>query len=138
MTESNIDLRDYSPTALAFMGDAVYELLSREYVIAQGSRPAGELHRLAVRLVSAHAQASASPALLAALTPEEADVYRRGRNSHSVRPPRNADPGEYRRATGIEALFGWLYLRGETARIREIFEIICRACGGTTITRKEE
>lgn len=116
-----------SPPALAFVGDAVFELLAREYLTAQGNRPAGELHRLAVEMVRASAQSDAAERLLPLLSEREEAIYRRGRNSNAVHPPKNSSPSDYRRATGLEALFGWLYLSGDTARINELFGVILAA-----------
>lgn len=84
----------------------------------------GRLHRMAVAMVCAEAQSTAAQLLLPLLTPEEEAVYRRGRNSSSAGVPRHSDPAHYRRATGVEALFGWLYLAGQTDRINELFAII--------------
>ena len=103
--------------ALAFVGDGVYELMVRERLVCQANRPVNELHKQAVAMVRAEAQAAAMDAILPRLTEEEAAVFRRGRNAHTAR-----SGGDYHRATGLEALFGYLYLRWETDRIRELFE----------------
>lgn len=109
---------------LAFVGDGVYELLVRQHLARLGSMPMGRLHRMAVAMVCAEAQSAAAQLLLPLLTPEEEAVYRRGRNSSSAGVPRHSDPAHYRRATGVEALFGWLYLAEKTQRINELFAII--------------
>lgn len=111
------DLRTVSPLTLAFLGDGVYGLLVRERLVREANRPAGELHRESVELVRAEAQSAAVDRLLPLLTEEEAAVFRRGRNAHTSRTG-----SEYHRATGLEALFGWLYLKGEQNRLRELFE----------------
>ncbi|SDN40646.1 Mini-ribonuclease 3 [Acetanaerobacterium elongatum] len=113
-----------SPLALAFLGDAVYELLVREHLSQQGSMPAHALHVLAVRLVRASAQAHATELIAGVLTEEETAILKRGRNANSTTVPKNANPADYRMATGLEALFGYLYLKGEQQRINELFKII--------------
>jgi ribonuclease-3 family protein len=139
MDEKNsLDSRLLSPAALAFLGDAVYELVVREYLIKKGGMTPCQLHEKAVGFVRAAAQAGAVRDLLPALTPEERDVLRRGRNANSSRVPRSANPLEYRHATGFEALLGYLYLRGEHKRILEFFSIIAQGAeidsgGETTI-----
>jgi len=113
-----------SPLALAFIGDGVYELLAREHLLAQGSAPVGRLHSRTVELVSAAAQSRAYERIAPLLTQEEERVYRRGRNANSTRCPKHTEPAVYRRATGVEALFGWLYLSGQVARANELFRAI--------------
>lgn len=115
--------KQMSPLALAFLGDAVFELYVREKLLEQGNAPAQQLHRKAVGYVCARAQSQAVEEISGLLTPEEEGVFRRGRNAHS-HPPKNADVADYRRATGLEALFGYLHLCGDTARARELFEVI--------------
>ena len=112
-----VDPRTLSPLTLAFIGDGVFELLVRERLVCEGNRHDGALHKRSVAMVRAEAQAEAMDRLLPLLTETEAAVYRRGRNAHTSR---NSE--EYHKATGLEALFGYLYLRGETDRIRELFE----------------
>lgn len=115
--------KQMSPLALAFLGDAVFELYVREKLLEQGNAPAQQLHKKAIGYVCARAQSRAVGEISGLLTPEEEGVFRRGRNAHS-HPPKNADVADYRRATGLEALFGYLHLCGETARARELFEVI--------------
>lgn len=126
MTELNPqgDPRLLSPLALAFLGDGVYELLARESLLARGNAPVGTLHAHTVELVSANAQAEAYRRVSGLLTPEEEAVYRRGRNANSTKCPKHTDPAVYRRATGVEALFGWLYLTGQVGRANELFRAI--------------
>lgn len=121
MILSEAEINAMSSLALAHMGDAVYELMVRREICRSGRLTAGELHRQTVRCVSAGAQARAARLLRPLLTGPESAVYRRGRNSHSHAAPHSATPGEYHEATGLEALFGWLYLRGETERLEELF-----------------
>ena len=123
MTEKQFDPKMLNALDLAFVGDGVYGLLVREMLAKQGSRPVGELHRMAVDYVNATAQAAAYDRIAPLLTEQEQAVYRRGRNG-GAHPPKNADPGHYAKATGLEALFGYLYLNGEQERARELFEAI--------------
>ncbi|MBQ9168945.1 MAG: ribonuclease III [Oscillospiraceae bacterium] len=105
------------------MGDAVFEILCRSYLCAKGDHTVLKLHRDAVQLVKATAQAKFADALLPHLTEEEAAYYRRGKNAH-VHVPKSATPQEYAKATGVEALFGALYLSGQAQRINELFNIV--------------
>ncbi len=118
-----INPSEYNSLALAYMGDAVFELFIRRKVMEQGNLHVAKLHKQTVSMVCAHAQSEDMNLLLPVLTEEETDVYKRGRNA-AGRVPKNADLGEYRRATGFEALFGWLYLKGEYARLEELFALI--------------
>ncbi len=113
-----------SPLTLAFVGDAVYELLVRERLVGTGSQPANSLHKQAIGMVCAEAQAAAFTRLEAFLSPEEMAVLKRGRNANTTKVPKHASPADYRKATGLEALFGYLYLKGEIARVNEIFNYI--------------
>lgn len=113
-----------SPLTLAFLGDAVFELMVRERLAADGSMPANALHRKAVGKVCAGAQAQGYLYLEEILTEEEAGILKRGRNAHSATVPKNASPADYRRATGLEALFGYLYLKGELGRLTELYNYI--------------
>ena len=115
------DLRTYSPLTLAFIGDGVYELLVRERLACAGNCPNKRLHALAVEQVCCEAQAAAAQKIEPLLTEEEADILRRGRNAHPGHIPKHADPAAYHRATGLETLFGHLYLQGQIDRIRELF-----------------
>jgi ribonuclease-3 family protein len=117
-------LKNYSPLTLAFMGDAVYETLVREKLIKEANRPVGVLHKMAVEFVRAGFQAGAVERISDIFTEMEADIYRRGRNSNGIHIPKSSSPAEYRKATGLEAVFGYLYLKGDRERIREIFDLI--------------
>lgn len=118
------DINRISMLGLAHIGDSVYELLVRTMLCTQGHQSVTDLHKLTVSCVNAPAQAKAVEKILADLKEDELAVYKRGRNCkvHSV--PHNASIGEYHAATGIEALFGWLYLKGKTERIGELFALI--------------
>ena len=122
------DVNKISMLGLAHVGDAVYELLYRSKLCTDGHTAVAEMHRMTVAFVRAEAQAESAAKLLPVLTTEEASVYKRGRNAKVNSVPHNADIGQYHAATGLEALFGWLYLLGRTERINELFNIIT---GGT-------
>ena len=116
-------LNGISELALAHVGDAVFELLVRTELCSAGSAKVKDLHARTVALVTAPAQAAFVEALLPALTPEETAVYKRGRNVHSHPTPKSATPGQYARATGLETLFGWLWLTGQQGRISELYAL---------------
>lgn len=118
------DVRAISSIGLAHLGDAVYELLVRSYLCAQGKATGRGLHRAAVELVRAPKQAALAERLLPHLTAEEADVFRRGRNANVHTIPKAAERAEYQKATALEALFGWLYLMGRRERVNELFNIM--------------
>lgn len=118
------DVNKISMLGLAHVGDAVYELLTRTMLCERGHSSVSELHRLTVSMVNAPAQARAAERLVPVLTDEELSVYRRGRNTKVNSVPHNADIGQYHAATGVEALFGWLYLQGRLERIEELFGLI--------------
>jgi ribonuclease-3 family protein len=110
--------------ALAHMGDGVYELLVRSMLCTRGDKTVQKLHRDTVELVKAPTQAKFADKILPHLTEEEAAYYRRGKNSHTHAAPKSASPKEYAKATGLEALFGALYLLGRTDRLIELFAIM--------------
>lgn len=114
------DLRTYSPLTLAYLGDAVYELLIRTVLVKKGNCPVNQLHRRASSLVKASAQSGMMEILEPWLTEEELAVYKRGRNAHSPTMAKHATMADYRRATGFEALMGYLYLKEEYGRIMEL------------------
>ena len=112
-----------NPLALAFVGDTVWDLLVRQRLLTTAAR-VNALHRQATSMVNAGAQAAALTRLEPLLTETEHDIVRRGANAHSKHmAPKNQDPVDYRRATGLEALIGWLYLSGQQMRVRELFEM---------------
>ena len=114
-------IRAISSIGLAHLGDAVFELLVRTWLCAGGKATGRGLHRATVALVCAPRQAELAEKILPLLTQEEQDVFRRGRNSHAAAIPKGASVAQYHTATALEALFGWLYLRGETDRLNELF-----------------
>lgn len=112
-----------NPLSLAFVGDTVWDLLTRQQLLFSQAR-AGALHRLAVQRVNAGAQARCAALVEPHLTPEEADVFRRGQNAHARHDvPKNQDPYAYSRATALEALLGYLYLTGRQERILELYKL---------------
>ena len=113
-----------SNLGLAHIGDGVFELLCRSYLCARGGKNVGNLHRDTISMVKAQSQAKFADKLLPHLTEEELAYYRRGKNSHVHAVPKSATPAEYAKATGLEALFGALYLAGRTDRINELFHIL--------------
>ena len=114
-------LLEISSIGLAHMGDAVFELLVRSWLCAHGRATGKGMHRAAVRLVCAESQAEKAEKILPLLTEEERGVFRRGRNAQVHTVPHHASRAQYGEATALEALLGWLYLRGETERINELF-----------------
>ena len=112
-----------SPSVLAFVGDAVYGLMVRT-ALAEVNRPSGELHKLSVKLVNATAQAQAYKMIEPELSEKEIMVFKRGRNFKTGNTPKNSSGGEYHTATGLETLFGFLYLSGENDRLKTLFNII--------------
>ena len=118
------DVGKISILGLAFIGDGVYEILVRTWLLTQAHTAALDLHRKTVGMVNAGAQAEAYKRIADTLSEDEQAVYRRGRNAKVNQVPHNASPAEYHSATGLEALFGYLYLNGKQARINELFALI--------------
>ena len=113
-----------SALGLAHLGDGVYELMVRSWLCLHGKATSKGLHKATVRYVAAPAQAKAVEKILPLLTEEEGDVFRRGRNTSPHSVPKAASRGEYQTATGLEVLFGWLYLQGQTRRLNELFAVL--------------
>ena len=111
----------YSPLTLAYIGDAVYELFVRTYLLRDANFPVNKLHKTAIGMVNAKAQSDLFQKVKESLTEDELAVYKRGRNTNS-HPPKNADMVDYKSATGVEALIGYLYLMGEADRIAELMQ----------------
>ena len=122
LAETKQDLLKMSNLGLAYLGDAVYEVMVRAWLCLQGKLTPGALHRSALDYVSAPRQAAMMERLLPVLTEEERTIFWRGRNSSPHSHARGATRREYQIATGLEALFGWLYLQGATGRLNELFE----------------
>ena len=117
-------IRAISSIGLAHLGDAVYELLVRTWLCVHGKATGKGLHRATIAIVCANKQAELSEKIQPLLTEAEHDVFRRGRNANVHTVPHSADRATYQTATALEALFGWLYLRGERERINELFSVM--------------
>ena len=122
MNLSRQEINAISNLGLAHMGDCVFEILCRAYLCAKGGKNVGNLHRDTINMVKATSQAVFADKLLPFLTEEELAWYRRGKNSHVHAVPKSCTPAEYAKATGLEALFGALYLSGQTNRLNELFK----------------
>ncbi|WP_367924565.1 Mini-ribonuclease 3 [uncultured Ruthenibacterium sp.] len=122
-----VDIREQSPLSLAFVGDGVYEVLVRARLVEYTRLVPNQLHRHAVRFVCARGQYQALKALIPLLSEEEASVVRRGKNASKATVAKHATAQEYRASTALEALFGWLYLRGEEERIYQLFDVAWNA-----------
>ena len=123
MSEKSIPINELSAAALAYLGDSVLELLTREHLVASGLSTAAHLNVAARHFVTAPAQAEAMKRILPLLDEAESAVFRRGRNNVHSNVPKRASVSEYRTATGMEALFAYLYLQGNIARARELFAV---------------
>ncbi|WP_455529585.1 Mini-ribonuclease 3 [Ruminococcus sp.] len=118
------EANSYSPLTLAFLGDSVYDTLIREYLLLMANMPVAKLHSAKIKLVCAEFQSKAYELISEKLTEHELAVLKRGRNATGNTIPKHADAAEYRRATALECLFGYLYITGENERIRELFDFI--------------
>ena len=118
-----VDIRTYSPLTLAYIGDAVYDLIIRTVVVQKGNTSANKLHKQTIEYVKAPAQAGLIEAIMEDLTEEEAGIYRRGKNAKPYTMAKNATMNEYKKATGFEALVGYLYLTDKVDRILELIQI---------------
>ncbi|MFS0724496.1 Mini-ribonuclease 3 [Paenibacillus sp. 1P07SE] len=127
-----------NPVVLAYIGDAVYELLVRQYLLSKPNHKLHHLHSQAVSFVSAKAQSALLRRLQPLLTEEEADIVRRGRNAKSGAPPKNADVQEYRLATSFECLLGYLYCQKRTERLHELLAYAWPEANGRQEDQHEE
>ena len=138
----DVDIRTYSPLTLAYIGDGIYDLVIRSMIVAQGNTKASQLHNHTSHLVKAHSQSAMMEYLLPVLSEEEEAVYKRGRNAKSPTMAKNASMSDYRRATGFEALMGYLYLSGRTERMVDLVALAMTKTGkadsGDTEKQKEE
>lgn len=125
------DINSYSPLALAFVGDAVYELYIRTLLLSRGNAPVHKLHMQSVAFVKAKAQSDIIHKLLEKLDPAEQDVVRRGRNAKSGTAPKNADVSDYRYATGFETLLGYLYIKQDFKRLLEVLRTAVEQSGAS-------
>lgn len=117
MELKDIDIINYSPLTLAYIGDGIYEIVIRTVIVDEANRQVNKIHKSASDLVKAHAQAEMIFLLMDKLTEEEIKIYKRGRNAKAVTRAKNASMSDYRTATGFEALMGWLYLTGQSDRM---------------------
>ena len=122
-----MDLNTVPTLNLAFIGDGVFDLLAREHLVRNSSAHVGELNKAKVALVNCESQAGFARELLPVLSEEEAEIYRRGRNAKVNSPSKHSTLSDYHAATGLEALFGYLYLKGERERIKELFTLIIQS-----------
>lgn len=123
--DRDVNPKQLSPLNLAFIGDCIYEIMVREMLVTDANRPVNDLHRESVKYVSAKAQTVAFHKIEDVLTEDEMAIFKRGRNAKVGHNPKSASQSEYHIATGIEALFGYLYLIESTDRIKQLFKIIC-------------
>ena len=121
---SEREANNYSPLSLAFLGDSVYDTLVREYLLQQANMPVAKLHSAMIKLVCAEFQSAAYDTVADLLTEHELAVLKRGRNATGNTVPKHAEAAQYRRATAIESLFGYLFLTGQNERIRELFSVM--------------
>ena len=124
MKMSKQEIDSISNLGLAHMGDCVFEILCRAYLCAKGEKTVDKLHRDTINMVKATSQAAFADKMLPLLPEEELAYYRRGKNSHVHAVPKSATPAQYAKATGVEALFGYLFLSGQKERANEIFNIV--------------
>lgn len=118
-----IDIRQYSPLALAYMGDCIFDLCVRTFLLRQANMPVNKLHQKSKALVNAKSQSKMYKYLLEIVSEKERSILKRGRNAKSYSIAKNSTISEYKNATGIETLFGYLYLNGDYERITELFDI---------------
>lgn len=124
LLDKNCDIHSLSPLTLAFVGDSVYDLLVRQHLVTLANRPVKELNQMKVTLVNCKSQADAVKVIIDSLSEDELDVYKRGRNVKVNTASKHSSLADYHAATGLEALFGYLYLSGNTNRIKELFTLI--------------
>ena len=121
LIDKTADVSSLSPLTLAFVGDTVFDLLIRSELVCEANSPVNALHTMASKKVCAASQAESMRKILPILTEDETAVFKRGRNARTGGIPKHASSADYHYATGLEALFGWLYLKGETDRIKELY-----------------
>lgn len=120
MDLDDINITDYSPLTLAYIGDGIYEIVIRTVIVDEANRQVNKIHKAASNLVKAGTQAKMIHYIMDDLTDEELTIYKRGRNAKAVTRAKNASMSEYRTATGFEALMGWLYLTGQSERMMKL------------------
>lgn len=132
MELKDIDIMNYSPLTLAYIGDGIYEIIIRTIIVDQANRQVNKIHKAASNLVKAHTQAEMIFAIMDKLTEQELAIYKRGRNAKAVTRAKNASMSDYRTATGFEALMGWLYLTNKSERMMLLIK------EGLSIIEKED
>lgn len=123
MDLKEIDITNYSPLTLAYIGDGIYEIVIRTVIVDEANRQVSKIHKAAAELVKAQTQANMIKSIMDELTEEEVAVYKRGRNAKAVTRAKNASMGDYRTATGFEALMGYLYLTGNSERMMKLIKM---------------
>ncbi len=129
---NKVSAREYSPLVLAYIGDGIYEIFIRDYIVKKGNAPVNKLHKAVRNFVCAEAQAVMYHAIKDNLNDEELNILKRGRNAKSASSPKNADIRTYRLATGVEALIGYLYIEGNFERLTELMNIGIEVISGTS------
>ena len=122
MDLGEINITDYSPLTLAYIGDGIYEIVVRTVIVDEANRQVNKIHKAASNLVKAETQAKMIHLIMDELTEEEVRIYKRGRNAKAVTRAKNASMSDYRTATGFEALMGWLYLTGQSERMMQLIK----------------
>lgn len=122
MELKEINVNDYSPLTLAYIGDGIYEIVVRTIIVDEANRQVNKIHKASSQLVKAQSQAKMIHLIMDMLTEEEKSIYKRGRNAKAVTRAKNASMSDYRVATGFEALMGWLYLSGKSDRMMELMK----------------
>ncbi|MCI9126231.1 MAG: ribonuclease III [Eubacterium sp.] len=122
MDLGEINITDYSPLTLAYIGDGIYEIVVRTVIVDEANRQVNKIHKAASNLVKAETQAKMIHLIMDDLTEEEVRIYKRGRNAKAVTRAKNASMSDYRTATGFEALMGWLYLTGQSERMMKLIK----------------
>ncbi len=130
ISKYDFNIKEVSPLDLAFIGDTVYDMLVRQMLVCSANRPIADLQKESVKYVSAPAQAEAVRKIEGALTEEELRIFKSGRNAKVGHLPKNATEAQYHAATGLEALFGYLYLAGREGRVSELFNMIMEEKAG--------
>ena len=133
-----VDIREYSPLTLAYIGDSIYDLIMKTLVVNQGNKPVQKLHKETSTYVQAKAQSKMMRVLQEELTEEEHSIYKRGRNSKSVSPAKNQSVTDYRRATGFEAVMGYLYLKKDWKRLLDLVKIGLCSVSDRSAAKEEE
>ncbi len=126
LLDINSDIHTLSPLTLAFVGDSVYDLLVRQHLVTLANRPVKELNQMKVTLVNCKSQADSMRVIMDVLADDELDIFKRGRNVKVNSASKHSSLADYHTATGLEALFGYLYLSGKTDRIKELFMLIIK------------